>query len=315
VTGVLVSGNIVCDVVARPVAQIPWGGTAPVESIERRLGGNGANTAYTLAVLGAKVRLAGCVGEDDAGEFALGQLRHAGVDLSLVRRSPLPTSSTIVLVASDGQRGFLHLFGASADVDLTPQEIVAAGCAHYHLASPFGLPRIRARKAELLKAARQAGIATSLDTHWDSQGEWMCDLAPCLPFVDYFFLNEDEARMITGHFEPAEIARVCRAAGAGAVVIKRGARGCAVFARGEEFSMPAFAAEAVDTTGAGDCFAAGFLAGLARGDALPESARLGCAAGALSVSRVGAVTAISPEEFTRFWERVATAGGTKDRQR
>jgi sugar/nucleoside kinase (ribokinase family) len=98
-----------------------------------------------------------------------------------------------------------------------------------------------------------------------------------------------------------ESGRLWRAAGALSV-----SPGCAVFGvrgRGSGYHRRR------------DCFAAGFLAGLVRGDALRESARLGCAAGALSVSRVGAVTAISPEEFTRFWERVATAGGTKDRQR
>ena len=76
---VVVAGNLVEDVVARPVGEIAWGATAWVESIEHHLGGNGANTSYTLATLGVPVRLRGAVGKDEAGGRVLAMLASAGV--------------------------------------------------------------------------------------------------------------------------------------------------------------------------------------------------------------------------------------------
>jgi sugar/nucleoside kinase (ribokinase family) len=302
---VLCSGNIVCDILVRPADALVWGGTVQVERIERSLGGNGANTAYALAKLGGRVLLAGMLGVDAEGEFARRQLEAAGVDMSLVGRSSKPTAASIVLVASNGDRAFLHLTGASADVTLEPEAIARSGCNRYHLASPFGVPLLRARKAELLRAARDAGLKTSLDLHWDSRGEWMRDLGPCLPFVDILFANRDEARMLTGFGEPESAARALRDAGAAAVVLKLGAEGCFLDAGDLALRAPPYEVDAMDTTGAGDCFAGAFLAGLEHGQPPMEAARLANAAGALSVMHLGAVTGLRGYSEMRSWMETA----------
>ncbi|MFB3825566.1 MAG: carbohydrate kinase family protein [Bryobacteraceae bacterium] len=314
-SGVLCSGNLSLDVIVRPVERIQWGATTIVETIERRLGGNAANTAYALAKLGARARVLGAVGNDDAADFVLGKMRAAGVDLSAVKRLEAPTATTIALVRGSGERLFLHRRGVNAVVDFDAAELAhqfAGGFGHYHMSTPFALLQMRTHMAAMLKQARETGLRTSLDTHWDSLGRWMEDLAPCLPFTDILFVNEDEARMLTGSAGPDSAGAALLAAGAGSVVIKLGARGCAVYGAAGEFRSPGFAVQAVDTTGAGDCFVGGFLAALDRGAPWREAARLANALGALSVERLGAVEGVLTYEETLEWLRRRTQAGYPD---
>ena len=307
-SGVLCCGNLVLDVLIHPVDSLIWGATTMVESIEQRLGGNGSNTSYALGRLGARVRTLGMVGRDAGGEFVLARLAGAGVDTSSIARSEKATATSTVLVNSAGDRLFLHRLGASAEVDFTREELAhqfSAGFSHLHSSSPFGLTRLRFKHPAILEQARAAGLTTSVDTHWDSKGRWLEDLAPCLPHTDILFVNEDEARMLTGTSVPAEIAAVLRRNGARAVVLKLSRKGCAVFTGGEEFYVPPFRVNVVDTTGAGDCFVAGFLAALDRGLPLREAARFANAVGALTVQKIGSVEGVRTWEETEAWMRAA----------
>jgi sugar/nucleoside kinase (ribokinase family) len=282
--GVLCLGNIVFDILVRPADRLEWNTTHWVESIAEQLGGNGANTAYALAVLGAPVRLVSSVGRDAAGDFVLARLREAGVDLNAVTRSDAPTATTVGLVNSSGDRLFLHRPGVSAEAFAGPVEFspaLVAGMGHFHLGNPFALPAVRPHAAETLRRARAAGLTTSVDTGWDSAGRWLADLAPALPYIDLLFANADEERRLGG-------ARELRRMGTGAVVVKRGAEGCAVFSAEAEFTSPAVPAPVVDTTGAGDCFAGAWLAARARGLGLQECARFANATAALSIQHLGA---------------------------
>jgi ribokinase len=247
-----------------------------------------------------RVRLLGTAGRDSFGDYVLGQLAAAGVDTGGLRRSEAATAATVVLVRSGGERLFLHRIGCGAEVDISPDELVreCAGFAHYHLASPFGLPLLRPRQPELLRRAREAGLTTSIDTHWDSSGLWLEDLAPCLPHTDILFANEDEAHMLAGDGDPGV---VLRGAGARAVVVKLGARGCAVFTEEGEVRCPAYEVPAVDTTGAGDCFVGGFLAALAKGADYAAAARFANAVAALSIQRLGAVEGVLAYAETEAW--------------
>lgn len=298
---VLCCGNIVCDILVHPVDEFAAGGTTPVNRIERHMGGNGANTAFALGLLGMPVRLAGRVGTDEWADLLLQRLAAAAVDTSLVGRSCQPTAASVVLVSSSGQRSFLHLFGAGAEATVEPDLFAQSGCDHFHLASPFGLAGVRRRKAELLVAARAAGMTVSLDTHWDSLGEWMRDLEPCLSLLDLLFLNEDEARMLTGELDAPTAARAICSAGAPNVILKLGAAGCALYGTAGETVVAGFPVETVDTTGAGDCFCGGFLAALHRGASLVEAARFANAVGALSVSALGATQGLLDHAATTTW--------------
>ena len=279
--GIICSGSIVYDTLVLPFDEPRWGTTLIVESIECHVGGNGANTSRALARLGTPVRLLGAVGKDPPGEFVLNSLTTDGVDSHAVLLMDAATAATVALVNSRGNRQFLHRLGVSANVfadgiAFTPE--LCAGMAHYHLASLFILPQVRIHAPSILKNARAAGLTTSLDTNWDALGEWIEPLNACLPELDFLFMNEDEALHVTGSDDPAA---------------------------GEEILCPAFDVEARDTTGAGDCFVAGFLSAVQRGADLREAGRLGNAVAALSVQKLGAVAGVLPLQQTQAWLETA----------
>lgn len=115
---VLCLGNVLVDVLARPVDALPEAGSLkPVKDLRLGLGGCAANTAVALGRLGVPVSLCGKVGRDVFGELARSELVRAGVDVSFLRTDPrAPTSSTLVLVDRKGERSFLHSLAANAEL-------------------------------------------------------------------------------------------------------------------------------------------------------------------------------------------------------
>lgn len=286
---VVVTGNIVLDTIVRPVDEVAWGTTRWVDSIAQHLGGNGANTSYALAKLGVRTRLAGWVGPDSFGDQTLAKLTEGGVDIRFVARSEEPTAASVVLVRSDGQRAFLHRPGVSRVAFSDPLDFngpLGDDATHYHLANPFGFIAMRRHAPEMLRRAKARGMTTSLDTAWDSRGEWNAVIDPCLEHVDILFMNEIEAERL-GHPRAPVVVRKLEAAG------------CEV--NGER--VAGFDVVAVDSTGAGDCFAGAFLAAHLRGASLLEAARFANAVGAMVVSQVGAVTGVRDYASTRDWMR------------
>jgi sugar/nucleoside kinase (ribokinase family) len=188
-------------------------------------------------------------------------------------------------------------FGNS--IQFTPE--LCRGVDHFHLASLFVLPRLRAEGPQPLIQARAAGLTTSFDTNWDPQGGWMGTLAPCLPHIDVLFMNEEEARMVTGSVVPSEIAKAVLGGGLRTLALKMGGKGCAIYTQEREILCPAFEVIAKDTTGAGDCFAAGFLTAMLDGASLPEAGRFANAVGALSVQKTGATTGVVGRLETERW--------------
>jgi sugar/nucleoside kinase (ribokinase family) len=306
--GVLCSGNVVYDTLVRPVEEWCWGTTTFVESIEYHIGGNGANTSIALAKLSVPVRLLATVGRDDQGRFVSEALRAAGVDTRELATVEAPTAATVAIVNRAGNRKFLHRMGASAvafpvPIEFTPR--LTDGISHYHLASLCALPKLRRHAPETLARARAAGLTTSLDTNWDAEGRWMRDLGPCLPELDFLFINEDEARMITGSVVIPEAARMLLEAGARTAVMKVGPRGCAIYTADEEILCPAFEVDAMDTTCAGDCFVGGFLAALLRGETLAEAGHFANAVAALSVQRLGGAAGVPVYPEVVSWMKSA----------
>jgi sugar/nucleoside kinase (ribokinase family) len=302
--GVLCSGNLVYDTLVSPVDDLYWGATTFVDSIESHPGGNGSSTSRALAKLGVPVRLLGAVGNDNQGRFLLNALEQSGVDVSLIKQVRRPTSASVAVVKPSGERKFFHCMGASREafadgIRFTPE--VCGGMTHYHLASLFVLPRLRAKGPQTLIDARTAGLSTSFDTNWDPEAGWMRTLEPCLPYIDTLFMNEEEAEMVAGSSVSAQIAKSVLAKGARRLALKLGSRGCAIYTQDREILCPAFDVKAIDTTGAGDCFAAGFLAATLDGASLAEAGRFANAVAALSVQKIGAVTGVLSKPDTERW--------------
>jgi sugar/nucleoside kinase (ribokinase family) len=267
------------------------------------LGGNGANTSSAIARLGVESRLLGMTGGDAFGETCRQMMTAHGVELSGVGYGEAATATSIVLIQSSGARTFLHRPGSSREVFAGGLE-VPGDAAHYHLANVFALPNLREKAPAVLASARARGLSTSLDTAWDARDEWMKVLEPCLPHLDILFVNEDEARMLSGSVDPKLNAEFFLSRGARMLVMKRGPAGCDVFTSGEHVHAPAYAVDAVDTTGAGDCFAGAFLAARARGYELRDAASLANAVGGMVVEQLGATTGLRGWDETLAWQRV-----------
>jgi sugar/nucleoside kinase (ribokinase family) len=280
-------GQLVADVVVRPVDGMPVSGTAqPVEELRLISGGCAANTAAVLAKLGADVRLAALIGRDAFGDAVLAHLQSTGVVLDAVaRQADVPTAAAIVLVAGSGQRSFFYRTGGNeqlanrhiADAILQSARIVHVGGA---------MKLLQLDLADLLGRAKSSGCVTTLDTDWDFNGHWMKTLERALPLVDYLLTNEEEAAMLTGKKDARQAAADLLSRGPQTVVVKRGEHGCLLLTASGTLELPAHRVDVRDTTCAGDCFVAGFLLGLDGGKPLDESLRLANAAGALCTTQI-----------------------------
>jgi ribokinase len=295
---VCVCGNVVFDVLARPVEQLRWAATTLVETVSQQLGGNAGSTSYTLGRLGVPTFVVTLTGRDAAAEAVIARLQSAGVDTSRVMRTDAPTSVAISLVNRAGERALLYQLGASAEAF---PSFPISGAAHFHLAAVFRMEHLRTAAPEVLRHAKELGMSTSVDTQWDTEDEWMKVLGPSLPSTDLLFVNEDEARMLTGSDQIDAAARSLLSAGAKTVCIKLGPRGCRVFSCDGSFESPGFAVKAVDSTGAGDCFSGAYVAALQRRLSHQQAARIANAAGALSVQQLGATAGILGWEETLEW--------------
>jgi sugar/nucleoside kinase (ribokinase family) len=294
-------GNVLVDVLVKPVEKLPpKGGLLAVERVEMALGGCASNSALALARLGVPTSLWGKVGKDSFSDFALRELRRGRVEISGMRKDPkVSTSATVVLVDSQGRRSFLHSVAANDHIypgDLSLSRLGSFN--HLHVGGYFLFPRLDgAPMARILAAAQGMGLTTSLDTAWDMKGRWMKALKPCLPYLDYFMPSEREVKQLLGFTEPRRASRAFLALGARCVILKLGEKGSYLrHANGREYRVPAFKTRVVDTTGAGDCFCAGFMKGLALRLDLREALRLGNAAGACAVGALGATAGIKSYE-------------------
>ena len=295
-------GNLVADLVGRPIDSLPAKGTQGlVERMELHTGGCAANTGVALTKLGARTAVAGKVGRDGLGEFVVNRLRDSGCDIGGISRDELvPTSSTMVLVHSDGERSFLHCFGANATLNLDDINLERLfKTSILHIAGALTLNALDSEPtAKILKEAKSRGIVTSLDVVWDAQGEWLPKIECCLPFVDYFLPNLSEAKMLAVGCEDADsAARFFLEKGVGTVCIKMGDRGSLAMTHGANGDVktivtPAYSVEAIDGLGAGDSFNAGFFVGLLKGWTLEKSLEFASAVGACCVSSLGATTGV-----------------------
>jgi sugar/nucleoside kinase (ribokinase family) len=292
---VLCAGIVVADAIASPVDRPPEPGVVNlVASVQLATGGCALSTATALARLGVRTALCGCVGDDLLGRVLLDEASARGLDTEGVRISDQLTSASLVLDRSDGERTFLHNPGASGaltrrDVELS---LARAEPRRLHIGGALVMPGLDGQPlAEALAAARDGGVATSLDPVHDATGRWD-RLHPALPHLDLICPNLTEARGITGRDTAADCAAWLRARGVRRVAITLGRDGAYALDDATAEHVPAFEVRARDETGAGDAFAAGLLYGLLRDWPLRRAVRLANAVGALSTTAVGASTAL-----------------------
>ncbi len=299
---VLCLGIFVADVLAKPIEKVPERGRLELfDEMELHSGGCANNTAIGLAKLGISSGAMGKIGDDGFGDFILRNLNENGVDTrGMTRAADANTSFTFVMIAPDGERSFLHYIGANAtlrDEDINFDLIKE--CKILHVAGSFLLPGFDGiPTARVLMRAKELGVTTSLDTAWDSKGNWLKLLEPCLSHLDIFLPSIEEAKMITSLAEPKEIADVLLDYGIKIVGLKMGVEGSYVRTQDAELFFPAYKVDTVDATGAGDAFVAGFLAGHIMGWDLEKTTKLANATGAACVTAIGCTAGIKSLDET-----------------
>lgn len=306
--GLLSIGLTTLDISARPVEALPpIDTTVLVDQVVLSPAGTAAGAALVAARLGVETRLAGCVGDDAAGRTVRGELAAAGVDVALLATRPgEATSTTILPINKDGQRGNLHALGAGGHVEDGPALRAAANAARFvHYAAVRASGLADGAGAELLKDAKACGAVVTCDLISPRRSA-VDELKRVLPYVDYFMPNAAEARFLTGQDEIKDAAKALRDWGAGACVFTDGAAGSVLAdARGLR-RFPAHPIKPVDTTSCGDSYCAGFIAGLDRGWTVEDACRLAGAVSALVALGVGTLGALTGFEAAERLMREGT---------
>ena len=298
-------------------------GRTVADSITLNVGGDAVNESIALAGMGHCAALMCCVGEDHAGKIILEEARRHGVNTDYVTVKPgFVTPVAGIYVREDGSRSSINsratlLPGYEPD---TAKALSAGGVKVISLASLFRAPLddpdvIR----KLIREAHESGAIVCADTKLPTfRRTELYEIADVLPYIDYFFPNEEEALYYTDMEEPREAVTELLSMGVKGVVVKCGAKGivaglgwenpakgcgesfcatclassCSIrdsekIRGGEMFAMPAIPVDAVDTTGAGDHFVAGFIKGLLKELDFRGCCQMGLAAAARCIVHTG----------------------------
>ena len=285
---ILCLGDIMLDVTAVVGAPIKQG-VETRASISTQGGGAAANVASWLAVSGTSAHLIARVGDDPAGRTVLAELDRFGVEHSHKIIPDAHTGVVVVLVDALGERTMFPDSGANSGLspdDLPPlDDVTAVYLSGYPLVNPMS----RQGALESLGIVNERGlpvifdpspVGVLLDVGLKQVREW-------LTMVDVVVLNEEEAHFLSGKNNPVDAAAELLQL-TPLVVIKRGGNGALAQARGSALvQIPAIDVEVVDTTGAGDAFAAGFIKGWIAKNELVDSLQSGAELAAKCVAIVG----------------------------
>jgi sugar/nucleoside kinase (ribokinase family) len=307
VTDLICIGTALVDSIIRGFDPHPVSASGyRADSGSLNVGGEAVNEAIAAAKLGTKTGILCSLGEDAAGDMVMNSLLRAGVDGSrIIRSKEHPTPVTTMFVHGDGTRK--SITNSAHRYNFHPEEYTDRFTDAQALIlgslfrAPFDDPEII---HTVLTSAKAAGQTVFADTKLPNfRFLSLDDLKDSLPLVDYITPNEDEARYYSGRDIPEEMADVFLSYGVRNVIIKLGGRGCLFKNEKESVFLPAFSIRAVDATGAGDNFVAGFASEILRGASHADALRFANACGAICTTAVGACTALqSREQVLRFLE-------------
>lgn len=286
---VITVGDVFVDIVMSGLAAMPkLGEEVECERLQYEAGGGAAITACGLAKLGCKTAILAVIGKEDSVWFRR-RVEDCGVDVrQLILHASEPTATT-VSVSTNIDRAFFTYRGANK---LLPELLAdptfcqtMQQARHVHLAHAVAPKRL----IELAHELHDAGTTLSIDVGWSVAWLQDAESLDALKVVDLFLPNEREAELMTGQTETEAILRAFANAGLRSVALKLGANGSALLHDGNyHFAAPHIVVP-MDTTGAGDCFDAGFLFAWLHGDAPAECLRIANVCGALSTQALGGI--------------------------
>lgn len=301
-------GLTILDVAGRPVEAVPeGGGVAFIDEIRMNPAGTAAGAVMNAAKLGLRTASVACVGDDSMGDFIIDAYGRMNIDCSMMQRTTASrTSATILPIRPNGERPALHSRGASDDLFVPDDEFDEVCDARYLHHGGTGLldSMDRGQSAKLLAHAKGKGLVTTFDLIAPSD-QTMGLLTDLLPHVDYFMPSMEEAAFLSGQSDPEAIAKTFMERGANACIFKWGENGSYIRTQDRGFRVPAFKVDVSDTTGCGDSYCGGFIAGLAMGYDLEEAARLGTAVSGLVATGLGSDAGVVDLETTRQFMEAA----------
>lgn len=311
---ITIIGASVVDILAGPVNEKLFQiGSMPMQMTRMSFGGDALNEAVVLSRMGKKIELLTKVGNDEAGQRILDYIKANGINTDkVVLEENLVTGINIVLIDENGERHFLTNPQGSlrklAMEDILPYIDEMPDIVSFASVFVSPLLDIDAMLELFQRIKSKPGRLLAADMTKAKKGETLEDLKKILPYIDYIFPNHEEITLLTGEKDPMKNAELLVEAGVKCAVVKCGSSGCLIHTKEETYEIPAYPVEnVVDTTGAGDSFAAGFLYALSEGKSLLECGRFACATASCAIECAGAVDGVeSIDEPLRRFERIFT---------
>jgi tagatose kinase len=249
-----------------------------------------------VARLGQAAGIIGCVGDDDFGWLNIERLRRDGVDTSAIAvLTDAVTGSAFVTYDEAGERRFIFNITNSASARLSAAQVSEESlkdCAHFHvMGSSLFSPGIREAMTKAIRIVKRQGGSISFDPNIRKEilgaPEMREALAAVLKDTDIFLPSGPELTLLVNAKGDEAAVEELLALGIREIVVKRGRDGCEYHDKSRRLSVPAFAVEEVDPTGAGDCFSATYVTCRTRGMPVERSLLYACAGGAMAVTRKG----------------------------
>lgn len=299
---VYVYGDVNIDVVVPGVESLPEPGSeVDVSVMETFVGGGAALFALGLAKLGLKPVFQGSIGKDMYGEYIRSLFVQLGVDDCLLLDSDSKKTGISLSFTTEKDRCFLTYRGTNEGLSLKHLDLnQLPGAKHVHVTGYEGATNHAEYLDMLTKIHAMGDVTVSFDVGWDMTGVWYEGIYELLPMIDVLFMNETECRHYT-RTDDVEIGARKLAEKAGMAVIKLGKDGAMAIRDGKKYFAPAYKVAAVDTTGAGDSFNAGFVYGFLQGLPMEECLKCGNGCGALSVTKLGGNTGFPFREELEKW--------------
>lgn len=292
-TDVIVVGDADTDLFVE-VPRLPtWDEGVLATRVLERPGGKGANTAAALSRLGVNTGFFGCVGDDRYGQIARAALEAQGVDTSHL--FTIPGGNTywcIILLDPSGEKAIVVV---KTDTIYPSPALIRDHIAYFRSARHVHAIGLEPEKVvDALRIARQAGCTTSVDL--DSARAGLSASEALIKMATFVLVNEQGACSLLGKDHWFSGLGHLHSMGPEVIVVTRGRRGAVGFDGHNLVHVPSFSVAVKDTTGAGDCFSAAFIAGHLRGWGLERTLLFASAAAALSTREIGGQTALPDEE-------------------
>ncbi|MFL5734378.1 MAG: carbohydrate kinase family protein [Chloroflexia bacterium] len=284
---VVIAGDVYCDLVFTGLPRLPMLGEELFATDFDVLPGGVFTTAATLHRLGLKVGLLCHTGNDPFSRVTIEAMEEEGLDLSLVQKVDRPMRTLTVAMSFREDRSFVS-FADPRQLEPSPAEVLSAyRFRHLHV---HWLGQLWDEPG-LIELAREKGAGVSLDCQCCPEVMARADVPEKMGLVDVFLPNQVEALQVTGEADPEEALKKL-AGWTQTVVVKLGAAGVIACHQGKHYQVAAMPVEVVDTTGAGDAFAGGFICGVLSGLPFEEALRAGAVCGGLSASARGGATKV-----------------------